>query len=133
MRAFIKLNKGLMRMPIYWQPWLMLMVAANAIIPIFFIQRFEAQVVLGAFLASVIFMTILTGLSGYTRLLGLGHIFWFPLLIFLWLRLCQNPADDFFGIWLRALIAINAASLVIDTVEVVRYIAGDRDETIKGL
>lgn len=133
MRAFIKLNKGLMRMPIYWQPWLMLMAVANAIIPIFFIQRFEAQVVLGAFIASVILTTILTGLSGFTRLLGLGHILWFPLLIFLWLRLGQIPADDFFGVWIRALIAINAATLVIDTADVVRYIAGDRDETVKGL
>ena len=82
-------------MPLYWQPWLMLIVAANGIIPLFFIQRFEAQVVLGALLASMILMTILTGISGYTRLLGLGHIFWFPLICYLWLRLDQFPADDF--------------------------------------
>ena len=111
----------------------MLLVTANAIIPLFYIQRLEAQVVLGAIMASMLFMTILTGLSGFTRLLGLGHIFWFPLLIFLWLRLGQIPADDFFGVWIRALIAINAASLVIDTVDVVRYIAGDRNETVNGL
>ena len=133
MRAFIKFNKGIMMLPIPWRSWLMLLVTANAIIPLFYIQRLEAQVVLGAIMASMIFMTILTGLSGFTRLLGLGHIFWFPLLIFLWLRLGQIPADDFFGVWIRALIAINAAALVIDTVDVVRYIAGDRDETVKGL
>ena len=133
MRAFIKLNKGLMRMPIYWQQWLKLLIAVNLIIPLFYIQRIEAQVVLTAFAASMILMTILTGLSGFTRLLGLGHFFWFPLLYFLWLRLDQIPSDDFFGFWIRSLIAINAASLVIDTVDVVRYIAGDRYETVKGL
>ncbi len=120
-------------MPIYWKPWLMLLAAANAIIPLYFIQRFEAQVVLGAFMASMILMTILTGLSGYTRLLGLGHIFWFPLLLFLWLRLVQIPTEDFFGIWIRALMAINAASLVIDVTDVVRYLRGEREDTVKGL
>ncbi len=67
---------------------------------------------MGALLASVLFMTILTGVSGFNRLLGLGHIFWNPLLYFLWMRLGQIPADDFFGIWVRTLITLNAASLV---------------------
>ncbi len=88
---------------------------------------------MGALLASVLFMTILTGVSGFNRLLGLGHIFWNPLLYFLWMRLGQIPADDFFGIWVRALMALNAASLVIDLIDVARYIAGDREETVKGI
>ncbi len=29
--------------------------------------------------------------------------------------------------------ALNATSLVIDAVNVVRYLAGDREETVKGL
>ena len=120
-------------MPIYWRPWLMLLVAANMVVPLFFINRLEAQFVLGAFAASAIVMTILTGLSGFTRLLGIGHFFWFPLLLFLWLRLSQIPADDFFGIWIRSLMAINAASLVIDVTGVVRYLRGDREDTLKGL
>ena len=78
-------------------------------------------------------MTVLTGLSGFTRLLGLGHIFWLPLLYFLWNRLGQIPADDLFGVWIRILIAVNAISLVIDGIDVFRYIAGDRAETVKGL
>ncbi len=133
MHAFIKFNKGMMKMPIHWRLWLALLVVVNFVIPLFFLNRLEAQVVAGTLIASVILMTGLTALSGFTRLLGLGHIFWIPLLYFLWMRLEQNPADDFFGLWLRVLMILNAASLIIDVVDVGRYIAGDRSETVEAL
>ena len=93
MRAFIKFNKGMMKMPVRWQLWLMLMVAVNLVVPLFFLDHLEAQVVIGVLLASMTLMMILTARVGFTRLLGLGHIFWFPLLYFLWTRLDQIPAD----------------------------------------
>jgi hypothetical protein len=122
-----------MKMRVHWQLWLMLLVVLNLVIPLFFLNRLEAQIVLAAIVASAAFMTILAGVSGFTRLLGLGHIFWFPLLYFLWTRVDQVPADDFFGIWIRLLIVFNSLSLVIDLVDIIRYIAGDREETVTGL
>ena len=133
MNAFIKFNKGLMKMPMHWRLWLMLLATANLIVPIFYINRIEAQLVIAAIMASMLLFTILTGLTGFTRLLGLGHIFWIPQLYFLWTRLGEIPAGDFFGIWIRALMVLNALSLVIDAIDVARYIAGDREETVKGL
>ncbi len=133
MRAFIKFNKSVMKMPIHWRLWLALLVIVNFVIPLFFLNRVEAQVVAGSLIASMILMTGLTALSGFTRLLGLGHILWIPLLYFLWMRLGQNPADDLFGVWLRVLMILNAASLIIDVIDVGRYIAGDRSETVEAL
>lgn len=133
MHAFIKFNKGMMKMPIQWQAWLILLVTANLVMPLFYLNRFEAQVVLATIMASMILMIVLTALTGFTRLLGLGHVLWIPLIYFLWLRLEQNPADDFFGIWIRVLMILNATSLVIDSVDVARYITGDRSETVQGL
>ncbi len=130
MRAFIKFNKGMMKMAVPVRRWLMLLVAVNLVVPLFFLNRLEAQVVVVIFLTSAMLMTVLTANSGFTRLLGLGHILWFPLLFFLWFRLDQIPADDFFGLWIRALMAMNAASLAIDIVDVTRYIAGDREDTV---
>ena len=126
MRAFIKFHKGVMGMPIYVRLWLMVLIAANMVAPLFFLDRFEARLVIGAFLASMLLMIILTARTGFTRLLGLGHILWVPLLYILWTRIGQIPADDAFGIWVRVLMMLNAASLVFDTIEVIRYIAGDR-------
>ena len=51
-----------------------------------------------------------------------------PMVVWLWTRLDQLPADDFFGVWVRVLILLNTISLVIDTVGVVRYAAGDRSD-----
>ncbi len=133
MRAFIKFNKGVMKMPIPWQLWLMLLVAANAIAPLFFLRHLEAQVVLGTFLVSAMLMTWLTGRFGFTRILGLGHVLWVPLLAFLLARVGHIPGNDAYGIWIWSLIVLNSVSLVIDAVDVFRYITGDREETVPGL
>ncbi len=128
--AFIRFNNGLMKMPFQWQLWLVVLVTANGVAPLFFLDRLEGKVVLTTLIASMVLMTILTGLIGFTRILGLGHILWVPLILFLWTRLDQNPADEFFGIWIRALMVINALSLVIDAVDVTRYFRGEREETV---
>jgi hypothetical protein len=98
----------------------------NLIVPLFFLDRREAQFVLGAMLVSMALMVILTSRFGFTRILGLGHILWLPLVLFLWLRLSHIPADDFFGLWIRAVLILNTVSLVFDTVDVTRYIRGDK-------
>ena len=136
MQAFLRFSGGMMGMPTPVRLWLLLLVTANMVIPLFFLGRLEAQVALATFLASVALMTALTAISGFNRLLGLGHVFWIPLLWFLWTRIGETPSDTFFGLWMRVLIALNALSLVIDTADVIRYIAGERGErkeTVKGL
>ncbi len=133
MNAFIKFNKGMLALPIGWQLWLMVLVAHNMIVPLFHFGRVEAQAVFVTLLASMGLMTLITARTGFTRLLGLGHFLWIPLLYWLWTRLPGIPAIDLFGVWIRSLMAVNAISLVIDTVDVIRYLAGDRAETIRGL
>ena len=130
MNAFIKFNRGLLAMPLPWRLWLVLLLTLNLIAPLAFIERLEAQATLAALLVSMALMTGLTGLSGFSRLLGLGHIVWVPLLFFLWTRLGEIPAADTFGLWVRATIAVNATSLVIDAIDVVRYVRGEREETV---
>ena len=133
MKAFIEFNRGMLKMPLHWQLWVMLLVAANLVAALFFLRRLEAQVVLGTFGASMILMTLLTGRFGFTRIVGLGHILWIPMLAFLSLRLGDIPVSDAFGIWIRALFLLNGISLVIDATDAIRYIAGDRRETVRGL
>ncbi len=133
MYAFIKFNKGVLKMPVLWQVWLAALVATNLVVPMFFLQRLEAWVVLGTFLASLALMTFLTGRFGFTRIVGLGHILWVPMLAFSVVRLGDLPGNYAFGVWIQALIVLNSVSLVIDAVDVIRYIAGDRTETVAGL
>ncbi len=133
MNAFIKFNKGLMNQSLLVRFWVGLMVIFNMVIPLFFLDRLEAQVVLAGLMASMVIMTLITATTGFTRLLGLGHIFWIPLLFFLWTHLDQIPPNDGFGVWVRSLMVINAASLLLDGADVLRYLAGERQEVVEGL
>lgn len=38
MHAFIKFNKGLMKMPVQWRLWLLLLVGINLVVPLFFLD-----------------------------------------------------------------------------------------------
>ena len=133
MNAFIKFNKGLMNQSLPVRLWVGLLVIFNMVIPLFYLDRLEAQVVLAGLMASMALMTLITATTGFSRLMGLGHIFWVPLLYFLWTHLDQIPPNDGFGVWVRSLMAINAASLILDGVDIFRYLAGERAEVVKGL
>jgi hypothetical protein len=103
------------------------------IVPLFLFPRFEALVVFGcALVTGTLFVTV-TMLVGYTRLLGVAHTPWIFLVAFLVTRLDDVPANDFYGWWLRAVIVLDAISVVFDAANVLRYLAGERDEMVTGL
>ncbi len=133
MQGFIRFNKGVLRMSWPVKVWLLLLVSANAVAPLFFLQRIEAQMVLGAMFVGATLMSFLTARFGFTRILGLGHILWIPLLGWLAFHLGHIPADDTFGLWIRGVMLLNTVSLVMDAVDVVRFAAGDRKEMVTGL
>ena len=134
MQAFIRLNRGLLQLPLWVRIWMAFLVAFNLLIPLlFFPGHLEAQLAVAAVMGSLILMTVLTHLVGFSRLLGLGHIFWVPLLVFLWTRLDLLPIDDAIGLWARALIVINLAALAFDAMDVFRYAKGERAEMVGGL
>ena len=126
MDGFLEFNRGLMQMPIHWQLWMMLLIAVNLVIPLFFLRHIEARYALGAVILSMVLFSLLTAQFGFTRILGLGHLPWVPLLLYLWKRLDRIPSGDLFGIWIRTLIGLNAISLLIDAVDVTRYVLGER-------
>ena len=128
MRGFIKFNKGIMQMALPWKLWLFVLICVNAVIPLFFIGRIEAQLALGAFLISLVLFSMLTARFGFTRILGLGHVAWIPLIIFLFTRLDTVSGDEVLCTWIQTLMVLNGISLVIDTVDVIRYLAGARQE-----
>ncbi len=133
MNAFIRFNRGLLGMPPLWKGWLVLLVGTNLVAPLFFLEHVEAQATIAALMISMMFMTALTARFGFSRILGLGHVAWLPLLALLVSRAAEVPATDAFGLWLRTVIVLDAVSLMIDGVDVVRFLRGDRAETVRGL
>ncbi|MDP1836493.1 MAG: hypothetical protein Q8K75_11290 [Chlamydiales bacterium] len=126
MRSLAQFFQGLWQMPWYHQLWTLLLAVVNFVIPFFFIQHLEAQIVIGVFIVNVITLTSLTALLGHTRLVSLGHALWLPLVYFLILQLPEFPTSSVFGIWLRILILLDSIALVLDAVDVFRYVRGNR-------
>jgi hypothetical protein len=108
----------------------MVIMVVNLLIPVFYWGRLEARVTVIVFAISAILMMTLTDRSGFTRLLGLGHILFVPLMIFLVSRLSAVPVGNFYGFWLRLLIVVNLITLAFDSADVIRYWRGDRAELV---
>lgn len=133
MQGFVRFHKGLWRLSWPLKLWLLGLFSANAVVPVIFLNHVEAQFVLGALLVGVCLMSLLTSHFGFTRILGLGHLPWLPLLVWLAFRLESIPAEDVFGLWIRGVMLINSVSLLLDGADVVRYATGDRKELVHGL
>lgn len=106
-----------------WIAWMVLVNSASAA----FLRQTEARWVLAAWLGNLVTMSALYELNGYNRLLGLSHVLWWtPLLVYLFGLRGTLPRGTPFGVWVALLFLTNATSLVIDYVDVVRYLLGER-------
>ena len=125
----LALFEGLLAQPLWLQIWVLWLVVVNSA-SLAFLGHKAGRIVLGAWLVNIVLMTGLAELNGYNRLLGLSHVLaWTPLLVYLWRRhLLQGElaGASLFDRWARVLFATNLASLVVDCVDVVRYLAGER-------
>jgi len=130
MKVMVDFFRAVLGMPKVWVAWVGLMMALNLAMPVYFIESLEARVILAAFLAAAGLMMTLFALKGFVRLLGLAHIFWIPMLPWLAGRFEPGLLDTVFGKWLLAVIVVDGISLMIDAVDVVRYVRGDREPAI---
>jgi hypothetical protein len=64
------------------------------------------------------------------RLLGLGHFHWFPMVVWLLLRLDSIPAGTALCARVIGVVAVCSLSLVIDVVDIIRYLCGEREPTV---
>ena len=122
--------KSILKMPSPWLFWVLLLMAVNLVVPLFYIQTLEAQLTITAMFAGAITQSYIHSKLGFVKLLGLGHIFWIPLVIWLGFRLNAIGLDSSFGIWLASLVLINTVSLAIDGIDVLRFISGERSPTL---
>lgn len=122
----IRFIKTMMLMPKPWLAWLSVLVITNMLIPLYFIHTLEAKVVLIAIICSITIMTAVFSIKGFVRLLGIGHIPWIPMIPWLFTRLEHTSFGNLFGYWMVAIIVLNVISLIIDAIDVIRYIRGER-------
>lgn len=129
-RGAVRLTRGTLGLPLPWRVWVFTLFVLNALVPLFFLGHAEARLVLGTMVLAAVIMMVLADIQGFTRLLGLAHFPWIALLVLLVPRLGSIPNDEPFGWWLRVTLGLNAVSLVIDVTDVIRYLRGERAETV---
>ena len=117
-------------LPIPWLIWLAMLVLVNAVAPLFFIEHREAQAVFGATMLAALIQMIVFKAKGYVRLLGIGHLPWVPVVLWLASRTSAIGTDTLFGQWILAVIVLDGLSLVIDAIDVGRYVAGERTAAV---
>src|SRR5437868_8269618 len=90
--AGVYLSRGLLRLRQPWRTWIFFLVTVNVIVPVVIHpSHHEARVIVATFLAGALLMTLLTMATGFSRLLGLAHVVWLPLLYYLWNRASVIP------------------------------------------
>ena len=122
--------KAIFSMEAPWPLWVALLMALNMIAPLFFFETLEAKAVLISTLAGAGLMKLLFYKYGFVRLLGVGHIFWVPIVIWLGSRFAEFSFESPFEIWILSIMVFNSLSLVLDAMDVVRYINGDRQPMV---
>ena len=131
LRAMFDFLRTMMTQRKPWVGWIMLLMLVNMVIPLFYLGTLEGRVVLGAFVLGALLQGGIFSAKGFVRLLRIGHIPWVPMVAWLWTRLDVAPAGSLFRYWLLATIVLVGLSLLIDAVDVIRYLRGERDPYLR--
>ena len=105
--------------------WAVLLIVVNAF-SIFFLDTRYGQVVLAAVMIGALAMIAIHMRLGFVRLLGVGHVLWIPMLMWIVMDFPKLELGSLLRHWLLLLIVVNTISLVIDCIDVARYIRGER-------
>ena len=80
LKTLMGFDRAIRSMPFPWPLWIGLLVAANLIGPLYFLNTLEGKVVLAGFALGMLFQNVIFARKGFVRLLGLGHFHWLPML-----------------------------------------------------
>jgi len=105
--------------------WCLWLVGVN-LACLYFITHIEAQVVLAVTAIAVAAQTLIYQRIGFTRILGSTHVLWVPMFAWMATRVDTIMQDRALAIWLTLLFATNMVSIVVDTIDAVRFMRGER-------
>lgn len=104
--------------PAYEVIWVFYMMMIN-VASIFFWEELLAKVIFIIFILSSMLMMGLYSNFGFTKILGLGHILWLPLAIYI--AVVLPGTEGLYFTYLMVLLATISISLVIDIYDVWSY------------
>ena len=113
---------------LFKQPtWVIVWVSALALVNMFSVLYWDTtlgKVILVVFLFQAMLMMGMYSYFGFEKILGIGHFFWFPLLVYIYISI--QSQTDAFQMYLYALSFFIAISLVFDVSDVIQYFRGKK-------
>ena len=126
------LEAAIATQPAWLQAWVGVLILVHVLALAFVVHRapegwrirWEPLAIFASFVAAGLLMSWMYTQVGYVRLLGLAHlIFWSPAYAWVVVRRPAIGARTLFGKYVVAYLVIAGISLVIDAIDVVRYMA----------
>lgn len=120
------MNEYVALQPLWLQIWLIVLVGINLAALLFVLKDWRPRIIVLAFVLVALIMGPMFAKFGYTRILGLVHVIvWTPLMAYLWKTRKTYPAHIWTNRYVYVFMLIVGISLVVDYVDVVRYLLGD--------
>ncbi len=130
----MSLSDAMATEPVWLRAWIQVLIGVHFAALLFIVGReggrwrFRAEpaALLAAFIAAALVMGRLYDSVGYVRLLGLAHLLcWGPVWIWILLRRKEFEIRSIYGGYIHVYLLIAGISLVIDALDVGRYVLGD--------
>jgi Kef-type K+ transport system membrane component KefB len=116
--------------PVWVRIWLVVVISALFIAPMFFLEHVAAQSMVGMFIFGGMIMSLMHQKMGMTKLMGVGHLPWLIPLYFIFTDLSMPVASQNYYIWLVTAAVLAVVCLAIDIVDVVQYVSGKNREQV---
>lgn len=123
--------RGILKLPIIWQIWVILLMAINGVWSVFFIDRPIAFAMFVSLLTGGIVGMILAQVHGFTKLLGLMHAPWVPVFALQIVALYREAPSGNYAAWFYTSLTVTGISLIIDIYDVWLYVRGNRNNLLK--
>ncbi len=128
LQAFQILSNNINSMEWFWRGWIYFMAFVNAIVPIFFLPKFTAILVMLSGFVGLITGLVIIHATGYSKLLGLMHLPWVPMVCFQIYYFYHHgfKLKDPHDIWFLVSLIISLFSLVIDFYDIHTFMTNEK-------
>ncbi|NOR69575.1 MAG: hypothetical protein GQ532_07745 [Methylomarinum sp.] len=127
-KAYHVFSEGFSQLSWYWRAWVYLLIVLNGILPVIFLPKFTAIIVLVSALIGLFMGLVLTHSFGFSKILGLMHFPWIPMVCFQFYYLNQQnySLNSFHDYWLVSSLILSSLSLIIDFKDIYEFLLTPR-------
>ncbi|USG62564.1 hypothetical protein NBZ79_06195 [Sneathiella marina] len=115
--------------PLWVRLWVLVLMAVMFFAPLFFLQHSTAKWMVAAFLLGGMIMGWMHMKMGITKAMGVAHIPWLLPMALIYADLFSGSSAGNYFTWLIAACAIGTICLIIDALDIISFLRGNRAQS----